>query len=263
MKAIALLACAALLGLAYAQDLFLAQGGNAKAFDHIASNATAGNIVGWYAKNWGNISPRPTEGPNNAFLFTGVYDFPTAMQYCTGWTNDCKKAADDTSVNHWLVVGGDKPWSKDMITKNIAYVKANGADLKKAYAGVNYDIEQAQSTAGELVTLFAEMLKATKDAGLGTMITMSWSGPLQADGYQYTKAWAADPNLDYLSPQIYSGMMKAPYSMANPPTTGACPKCDYEIFKDNKTIVVSVQVDGDYKKLKDGFFAHSSGFILW
>jgi len=226
-----------------------------------ASNVT--DIIGWYAKNWGNISPRPTEGPNNAFLFVGVFDFPSVIKDCMGWTNDCQKAAVDTSVDHWLVVGGDTQWSKDMITANIAYVKANGADLKKTYAGVSYDIELCLSTAGELVVLFAEMLKATKDAGLGTMITMPWSGPLQGDGYKYTIAWASDPNLDYLSPQIYSGMMTAPYSMANPPTTGACPMCKYEIFKDKKPVVVSIQFDGDYQKLKQGFFAHLSGFVLW
>jgi len=258
-----LAACAVLLGLASAQDLFLAHRGNAKVSDRTASNATAGDIIGWYAKNWGNISPKPTEGPNNAFLFVGVYDFPSVIKDCMGWTNDCKKAGDDTSVNHWLVVGGDTQWSKDMITTNIAYVKANGADLKKTYAGVSYDIEMVQSTDGELVAPFAEMFKATKDAGLGTMITMSWSGPLQADGYKYTTAWASDSNLDYLSPQIYSGMMKAPYSMANPPTTNACPKCEYEIFKDKKPVVVSIEFDGDYQKLKEGFFAHPSGFILW
>ena len=161
-------------------------------------------------------------------------------------------------MNHWLVVGGDTAWSKDMITTNIAYVKANGADLKKTYAGVSYDIEMVSSTAGELVDDFAEMLKATKDAGLGTMITTAWSGPLQADGYKYTTAWASDPNLDYLSPQIYSGMMKAPYNMSNPPITNACPKCAYEIFKDKKPVVVSIQSDGDYQKLKKGFFAHQS-----
>jgi len=58
-------------------------------------------------------------------------------------------------------------------------------------------------------------------------------------------------------------MMDPPYSMANPPTTGACPKCDYEIFKDTKKVVVSIEFDGDYEKLSEGFFAHQHGFILW
>ena len=71
-----------------------------------------------------------------------------------------------------------------------------------AYKGICYDIEEGE--AG-LSALFQQSFAACKSMGLLVLVTISHSQPYGiSDAVTLMQGVIADPNVDYLSPQLYS-----------------------------------------------------------
>jgi hypothetical protein len=71
-----------------------------------------------------------------------------------------------------------------------------------SYAGIAYDIEEGDPG---LSTAFAESFEAAKQQGLNVLVTISHSAPYGiSDAHALMQSFFTDPNIDFLSPQLYT-----------------------------------------------------------
>ena len=97
----------------------------------------------------------------------------------------------------------------DQITKDLSLV------IDANYTGIVFDVEKAVGSSSDLIPAFNDAFRACKDLRLSVAITTSHSAPYATDTPQdaidLVKAWASNPNVDILSPQLYSsGVEGAP-----------------------------------------------------
>ena len=71
-----------------------------------------------------------------------------------------------------------------------------------------FDAEHIVGSSSTMIPLFASAFQTAKSLGLTVAITVSHSAPYitdtPADGTAFVTAWAADTNIDIISPQVYS-----------------------------------------------------------
>merc|ERR1719213_23248 len=110
-----------------------------------------------------------------------------------------------------------------------------------------------------MIPVLAASFKALKDAGLEVGITVSHSAPYKcdsaADAVAFVKAWVKDPNVAFISPQLYSSGNETSPEYAE---TSSCKSegCTWDLYKDATVDVVpSIVDDSQYddvqKKFKD------------
>ena len=83
------------------------------------------------------------------------------------------------------------------------------------YSGVVFDIEETAGDVNELIKSFQGIFAECKKMNLEVGVTTSYSGPYQTekpeDAALFVKSWASDPNIDFMSPQMYTdGAEKKP-----------------------------------------------------
>jgi hypothetical protein len=90
-------------------------------------------------------------------------------------------------------------WTATSLNNIITAIKTGRFDT---YTGIAYDIEEGESG---LSALFTAAFAATKARGMTCIVTVSHSAPYaMVDAATVMRAIFADPNVDYLSPQLYS-----------------------------------------------------------
>lgn len=121
-----------------------------------------------------------------------------------------------------------------------------------------------------MVPLFAKAFEACKAANLSVGVTVSHSAPYQTDtptdAVALVKAWAADPNIDILSPQLYSsGSEPAPEFDA----TNSCKEagCTWQLYVGSKAAFAPSIVDPSHLAAVKQFFAPlgitPAGYFQW
>jgi len=103
----------------------------------------------------------------------------------------------------WLDIGGgdsDGHWTNGWVQKVGAYCTSGRFS---GYSGICFDIEEGDSG---LANAFAQTFQACKQSGFKILITTSASAPYGVgDAATLMRSFFPNPNIDYLSPQIYCG----------------------------------------------------------
>ena len=207
-------------------------------------------VKGYYSWNWGKGSS--PAGANNGVAFTGLTDVRTAIAGYPrkGSHSWCCPELEGTA---WISLGGGNA-AGEFTAQSLAAIasKSNTSAIIRAnYSGVMFDVEEVVGPAETMVPLFAKAFAACKAAGLAVGVTTSHSAPYQtdapADAVALVKAWAADTNIDILSPQLYSSGSEAAPDFDE---TASCKDagCTWELYVGAKaafapSIVESSQLD--------------------
>ena len=133
-----------------------------------------------------------------------------------------------------------------------------------------FDAEEISGSAATMVPLFASAFAACKAASLSVGVTVSHSAPYKTDSPEdavaLIKAWAADENLDILSPQLYSsGSESAPQF----DETNSCKEagCTWELYVGAKAAFAPSIVDPTQLPAVEAFFKplgiRTAGYFQW
>ena len=115
----------------------------------------------------------------------------------------------------WITLGGGNEDGRFNLEAN----KKIFWDLQKIvdakYSGVVFDIEETAGDVHELIKSFKKIFAECKKLNLEVGVTTSYSGPYQTDKPEdaalFVQSWAQDPNIDFMSPQMYTdGAEKKP-----------------------------------------------------
>ncbi len=206
-------------------------------------------ITGYWSWTWdGQGSGNPPNVCDIGILFSG--EVPTeAIKNLINRSNDL------TSREKYLNLGGGDEktgiWQKtdfDYINNNLSNIKSKG------WTGVCFDIE-ACPPGVSFVKDFADSFAKCKQAGLKVLVTTSHTLPYACktgpgQGMDLVNAWINDPNIDYISPQLYSN-------------TDDLEPTDLSILKNSKAkIVPSVQLESDWDKIQN-LGIKPAGYIAW
>lgn len=170
-----------------------------------------------------------------------------------------------------LSLGGGN--AAGMFTSNtLSAITAKASRIKAAgFAGVMYDVEEVKGPSSIMSALFAKSFAAMRDAGLLVGVTTSHSAPYACDtpedATNILRAWCADPNIDIISPQLYSsGMEGAPELVP----TNFCKDagCTWDIYTNCKAAIApSIVRSSHYAASKDYFETNVGvtlkGYIIW
>ena len=159
-------------------------------------------VQGWYKWTWSADSSVP-DGTNMVVLFSGWSDVLNAIS-----DSAHAKSLYAVPVIYLSLGGGNVSgrFTASVLQKfvdNVSSVKAAG------YTGICFDVEEGDAN---LASNFKDAFAACKRAGLKVLVTTSHSAPYGiADASTLLNSWVTDPNIDILSPQLYtSGIETAP-----------------------------------------------------
>jgi hypothetical protein len=137
----------------------------------------------------------------------------------------------------------------DYINKNLKNIYNYGWD------GVCFDVEVCTPNVS-FVNAFADCFAKCHSAGLKVLITISHTNPYacqtgKGQGMDLVNAWIKDTNIDFISPQLYSGDGEELY------------KSDLSIFANaHAKIVPSIPYEKDWARIQDlGIVPF--GYIAW
>ena len=228
---------------------------------------TAAELVAYYSWNWGSGSTGPRDATAGV-AFTGLVDVDDAL---TGYQQNASWCCPPLPATAWLSLGGgnaagefDVPTLSKIDDAACARVAAAG------YAGVVFDVEIVTGAAADVVPAFSRAFERVKAAGLTVVITTSHSAPYQtdspSDAVALVRSWAADENVDVLSPQLYSsGDEKAPEF----DETASCVDagCTWDLYAGARAdIMPSIVDDSQYAAVASWFAGRSlttTGFVQW
>jgi len=171
----------------------------------------------------------------------------------------------------FLSLGGGN--AAGMFTSStLSAITAKASAIKKAgFAGVMYDVEEVKGPSSTMSPLFAQSFAAMRNAGLLVGVTTSHSAPYACDtpedATNILRAWCADPNIDIISPQLYSsGSESAPELVPS----NFCKEagCTWDIYTSCKAAIApSIVRSSHYAASKDYFDKNVgrtlSGYIVW
>ena len=150
--------------------------------------------IGFWRRTW-VPSATPPSGCNLGLAFSG-------------WTSVKQALLESSTVYNglpdlkYITLGG----GNDNGAFNAANVQkittAITEGMFDSYVGIAYDIEEGESG---LADAFAQSFAAAKAKGFKVLVTTSRSAPYGiGDAVSLMKAFFADPNIDFLSPQLYT-----------------------------------------------------------
>jgi LysM repeat protein len=151
--------------------------------------------IGYWRREWVS-SCTPPGGATLGIAFSGLTDPTTALSRCA-------PVVGGLVGTRYLALGGGTDdgrfTARDL--DNIA-TAITGGQLS-AYEGIAYDIEGGDSG---LASAFGQSFATAKAAGLMVLVTVSHTAPCSiADADTLMRAFFPDGNIDFLSPQLYTG----------------------------------------------------------
>lgn len=203
----------------------------------------------------------PTTAPKGANLgvaFSGWNNPVTAL-------NESKATRSTLVGDKWIDAGGGNAngrWTSDWLQ---AWKSAITAGTLKDWAGIVFDVEECGS--GGLEQDFADVFRAAKAAGMGTLVTTSHSAPYGCtqDGQQLMQSFFNSSDVDILSPQLYTsgGEATPDFDAGN-----GVKWSDWVGIKARfvPSLPCAALKNGGYDKTKEYFAAlniKSSGYIMW
>ena len=252
--------------------LLVMLGSAAAASDAIGSNRSvaASDMIGYYSWNWGAGSTGPA-GATVGVAFTGLIDVDTAIAYYTPGAAWCCPAWPAGVTPYITLGGGNSAGVFDVAALAAIDDTAAQKILAANYSGVVFDVEEVSGSADEIVPAFSAAFAACKAAGLTVVVTTSHSAPYAcdstSDAIAFVKAWAADENIDVLSPQLYSSGSEGAPEFAE---TSSCADagCTWDLYVGaHAAFVPSIVVDTQYDEVTSWFESNygiaTAGFIQW
>eukprot|EP00729_Bicosta_minor_P004956 gene4956-4683_t len=220
--------------------------------------AFGSDMIGYYSWNWGTGS-EGSKGATDAVAFTGLVDVATAISGYprTGSHPWCCPPLKGTA---WISLGGGNAAGQFTATNLQAATTVNSTNAIKAagYGGVMFDAEEVIGDAASVVGAFKAAFAACKSAGLKVGVTTSHSAPYATDtpevAVALVKAWAVDPNVDVLSPQLYSSGQESSPEFDE---TSACKVagCTWDLYKPFKGVFAPSIVDASQLSAVQTYFA--------
>ena len=166
------------------------------------NNGTNTPLTGYWMWTWGG------EGGGNPPTICDIGIRFGGEVPKTAIDNNINMASSLTSREKFLNLGGGLETGIWQLT-DFNYINSNLSNIKsKGWTGLCFDIEVC--TPGvSFVNAFADCFAKCKAAGLKVLVTMSHTVPYQCQsgsgqGMDLVNAWIKDPNIDYLSPQLYT-----------------------------------------------------------
>lgn len=200
--------------------------------------------------------------------FTGQVNVDQAI---AGYTEGAAWCCPELAGQKLLTLGGGN--SAGLFTASTLSAIAADVDKIKAagFQGVMYDVEEVVGPSSTMSNLFAESFAAVKRAGLIVAVTTSHSAPYQCDTPQdavdILKAWCADPNIDVISPQLYSTGREGKPELAE---TNFCKDagCTWDLYANCKAeIAPSIVEPSHYAESRDFFKStvgrSTKGYFMW
>lgn len=223
-------------------------------------------IKAYYSWNWGNGS-RGMPGATTGVNFTGLIGVDRAILM---YTKECAcpdLIAKGPTDKPWISIGGGN-WSGRFTASTIEDVIRDLHLIPGAgYGGVVFDVEGGD---GGLVDRYREAFRITKELGLMCIVTTSHSGPYNMDGVSATelvKDWVTDPNIDYISPQLYSSGLEKEPEFAE---TNNCKKqgCTWDLYQGSIPKFLPSIIDAtQFHEVADWFWDNyeidTVGYIEW
>eukprot|EP00439_Symbiodinium_sp_Y106_P039812 s871_g4.t2 len=193
-------------------------------------------MIGYWAWAWNGVSDT-IPGPANQTMgicFSGYTDAQTNLNYCISQgviPYIC--SGSDVTCTKWMTVGGAGTTTDRTVLSGTVGLAAS---IRSAgFDGVIFDSEyvEAESTSTDLIEDFYGATANLSAAGLMVGITTSHSAPLgctNCNAAEVVEGWLADPNLDWISPQLYSNG----YTLELVPTSDCStesPACTWDIYE--------------------------------
>ena len=221
--------------------------------------------VGYWAYSWSIYQ----YGPKNQTMgicFGGyqtaedclTYCLPVVSKICSGSTVPCTK---------WLSIGGGTVTMDESVLMGTVSLAASISQA--GFDGIIFDAESiVQNT--DIVAAFQQTTAALKAANFSVGVTTSHSGPNACSNCiagDLVSAWVADPNIDILSPQLYtSGDTLELEPTANCQSDD--PPCTWNLWeKSIAPFVPSIPYADNFSVAQDYFLANYSitfgGYIQW
>ena len=199
-------------------------------------------VLGYYSWNWGAGSS--IADATDGVAFTGLISVTDAIAgYVPGATWCCPPLV---GKDRLLSLGGGN--SAGVFTAAaLAAIQTDLPAVQAAnYTGVVFDVEEVSGSSDTLVPAFASTFAACKRLGLKVVVTTSHSAPYACDtpedAVAFVKSWAADENIDILSPQLYSSGQEASPELS---PTNSCidAGCTWQLYLGAKGAFVPSLVD--------------------
>jgi hypothetical protein len=223
-------------------------------------------IHGYYSWNWGSGSKGPSK-PNCGVAFTGEVDITKAQ---AGYTPGAAWCCPELAGPRFISLGGGNSAGSFTQAALEAITKDVGKINRSQYEAVMFDVEEVHGPSASLVPAFASAFAACRAQGLRVGVTTSHSAPYAtdtpADAVAFVKAWAADPNIDILSPQLYSSGSEGAPEFAE---TDSCKDagCSWGLYKGSKArFAPSIVGPEQYEEVVSHFAAlgiTASGYFEW
>lgn len=155
-----------------------------------------------------------------------------------------------------LNLGGGLPETGSWNLSDFDYINSKLSDIKSAgWDGICFDVEACQPNVS-FVEAFKNCFAKCKQTGLIVFITMSHLVPYacktgKGQGTDLVNAWIADPNIDYISPQLYSsGELLEPSRLTQ-----------FATIRDK--ILPSIPRESDWNGLAAKTGLACPGYIIW
>jgi LysM repeat protein len=152
-----------------------------------------GANIGYWAKTWEHQTA--PAGTTLGLAFSGWTDPNEAMP-------EAHNVYDRLVGNKYITFGGGNEkgaFTTDWLSKIDAEIQSGQLS---AYQGIAYDVEEGDSG---LSTAFRTSFATAKAKGLLVLVTISHSAPYGIhDAPTLMDSFFADPNIDFLSPQLYT-----------------------------------------------------------
>jgi len=213
---------------------------------------SAPDYIGYYYWTWSKNPPAPPEGVNLGVAFSGWTDIANAL----GQSN--KIQAGLTGQKTIGLGGGNEngSWNADALTAVEAAIKGGKF---AAYAGITFDIELGDNG---LADHFASVFRSARDQRILVVVTVSHSAPFGfLDGAALMQAFFQDPNIDVLSPQLYTTGQETRNDFAT--SHGV----QWSAYANARAAIVPSIVKADMFDDARNFFAENrvllNGFIKW
>ncbi|GMH80603.1 hypothetical protein TrST_g632 [Triparma strigata] len=227
-----------------------------------------GQIVGYYSWNWSTGSKGPS-GSTIGVAFTGLINTADAI---AGYTPGASWCCPELDVEQpMLSLGGGNAAGQFTVDALSAIQKDLDLVTAANYTGIVFDVEEAIGSSEALISAFQTTFAAAKAKKLSVVITTSHSAPYATDtpsvAVDLVKSWCSDPNVDVISPQLYSSGMEA-----TPETdeTASCVDsgCTWDLYKDCLASFVPSIVDETHVAPMNSYFQSeqgmsTDGYLVW
>lgn len=210
----------------------------------------AGNIGYWWW-SWSSCACAPA-CTSISIAFSGYVNPQEAVQ-------NSAHTESKLSGSKYICLGGGNTsgaWTSDALQQVTAAI-SNGTFA--GYTGIAYDVEEGDSG---LESLFQESFAAAKANNFAVLVTVSHSAPYGiADAATLMHSFFADPNIDFLSPQLYTTGSETSNDYA---TSGEVIWSQYAASK--ASVIPSIVNASMYESAQSYFQAQGvtlNGYVQW